>query len=230
MTGETQLQEIERPPSLSDIATEKLRAAICSGEFELGEALSEKKLAERLNISKTPIRHALAQMKVEGLVEVFPQKGTFVFTLKGTHLDRFFEHRFILETAALRLSYERNREALLATLEKISQKMERSKKKEDRLEYLNLDVQYHQCFFDMCDNPYLAESSSLIEAKVSAIRNHLGKNRIQTTKSLEEHKEMIVLLRSGKVDECIALLDFHIGRYHRTYNQTDGDTARTYLK
>ena len=66
MTGETQLQQIERPPSLSDIATEKLRAAISEGEFALGEALSEKKLAERLNISKTPIRHALAQMRVEG--------------------------------------------------------------------------------------------------------------------------------------------------------------------
>ena len=69
------MEEIERPPSLSDIATEKLRAAISEGEFALGEALSEQKLADRLNISKTPIRHALAQMKVEGLGRRLPAKG-----------------------------------------------------------------------------------------------------------------------------------------------------------
>lgn len=221
------MQQIERPPSLSDIATEKLRAAISEGEFALGEALSEKKLAERLNISKTPIRHALAQMRVEGLVEVFPQKGTFVFTLSGTDLERFSEYRLLLETEALRLSFARNREELIAALSRIWASMEEMRKADERAKYLELDVQFHRCFFSLCDNPYLEESYKLIEAKVSAIRTYLGKYRLQTTKSFEEHGEMIEALRAGNLDETIRIMDFHIGRYHRTFSREVDDITTT---
>nr|WP_321454671.1 GntR family transcriptional regulator [uncultured Cohaesibacter sp.] len=221
------MEEIERPPSLSDIATEKLRAAISEGEFALGEALSEQKLADRLNISKTPIRHALAQMKVEGLVEVFPQKGTFVFTLSGTDLERFSEYRFILETAALRLAFRRNREGLVAELASIWHKMEQAKKADKRSHYLDLDLQYHRALFELCDNQYLSESYRLIEAKVSAIRTYLGKDRVQTTKSFEEHGEMIEVLREGRIEEAISILDFHIGRYHRTFSPDIPDIAQS---
>nr|WP_319483410.1 GntR family transcriptional regulator [uncultured Cohaesibacter sp.] len=219
------MEEIERPPSLSDIATEKLRAAISEGEFALGEALSEQKLADRLNISKTPIRHALAQMKVEGLVEVFPQKGTFVFTLSGTDLERFSEYRFILETAALRLAFRRNSEGLVAELTSIWHQMERAKKADERSQYLELDLKYHRAMFALCDNHYLSESYRLIEAKVSAIRTYLGKERVQTTKSFEEHGEMIDALREGRIDDAIRTLDFHIGRYHRTFSADVADIA-----
>ncbi|WP_319411690.1 GntR family transcriptional regulator [uncultured Cohaesibacter sp.] len=224
------MEEIERPPSLSDIATEKLRAAISEGEFALGEALSEQKLAERLNISKTPIRHALAQMKVEGLVEVFPQKGTFVFTLSGTDLERFSEYRFILETAALRLAFQRNRDGLVAELERIWHKMEEAKRIDKRSHYLDLDLQYHRAMFEFCDNHYLSESYRLIEAKVSAIRTYLGRDRIQTTKSFEEHGEMIEVLRKGRIDEAITILDFHLGRYHRTFSRDVVDIAKSETK
>lgn len=223
----TQLEEIERPPSLSDIATEKLRAAISEGEFALGEALSEQKLADRLNISKTPIRHALAQMKVEGLVDVIPQKGTFVFTLSGTDLERFSEYRYILETAALRLAFERNRDGLVAELARIWEKMEEAKRVDKRSHYLDLDLQFHRAMFALCDNQYLAESYRLIEAKVSAIRTYLGRDRIQTTKSFEEHGEMIEVLREGKIEAAITILDFHIGRYHRTFSREVPDISQT---
>nr|WP_319515462.1 GntR family transcriptional regulator [uncultured Cohaesibacter sp.] len=223
----TQLEEIERPPSLSDIATEKLRAAISEGEFALGEALSEQKLADRLNISKTPIRHALAQMKVEGLVDVIPQKGTFVFTLSGTDLERFSEYRHILETAALRLAFERNRDGLVSELASIWEKMEEAKKIDKRSHYLDLDLQFHRAMFELCDNHYLSESYRLIEAKVSAIRTYLGRDRIQTTKSFEEHGEMIEVLRDGKIEAAINILDFHIGRYHRTFSRDVPDITQT---
>ncbi|WP_319529592.1 GntR family transcriptional regulator [uncultured Cohaesibacter sp.] len=213
------MQEITRPPSLSDIATEKLRIAIMNGEFKLGEALSEKKLADRLNISKTPIRHALAQMRVEGLVEVFPQKGSFVFTLSGMDLVRFSEHRVILETAALELAFERNLDALVSRLKGIWEKMLQAKKSSSIQKYLEMDIEFHRCFFQFADNSYLAESYSLIEAKISAIRTHLGRDVIQTDKSLEEHHEMVIALEKGDLDKCISVLEFHIGRYHRTYSE-----------
>nr|WP_321460894.1 GntR family transcriptional regulator [uncultured Cohaesibacter sp.] len=220
------IQEIERPPSLADIATEKLRSAIMNGEFELGEALSEKKLADRFNISKTPIRHALAQMKTEGLVAVYPQRGTFVFTLSGMDLVQFSEHRIILEREALSLSFERNHSALVAKLEKIWNQMQKANDAENIRKYLELDTRFHRCFFDLCENFYLSESYSLIEAKIAAIRTHLGRNRLQTDKSYKEHKEMLEALRSRDLALCQEILKYHIGRYLRTYSQDVEDIAK----
>ena len=220
------IQEIERPPSLADIATEKLRLAIMSGEFELGEALSEKKLADRFNISKTPIRHALAQMKTEGLVAVYPQRGTFVFTLSGMDLVQFSEHRIILEREALTLAFERNPSMLVSKLDKIWQQMQKANEAGNVRKYLELDTDFHRCFFDLCENFYLSESYVLIEAKIAAIRTHLGRNKQQTDKSYKEHKDLLETLRAGDLAKCQEILKFHIGRYLRTYSQDVEDIAK----
>ena len=150
-----------------------------------------------------------------------------MFTLSGTDLERFSEYRFILETAALRLAFQRNRDGLVAELSRIWSKMEEAKRIDKRSHYLDLDLQYHRALFELCDNHYLAESYRLIEAKVSAIRTYLGKDRIQTTKSFEEHGEMIEVLREGRVEDAITILDFHIGRYHRTFSRDVSDITQS---
>jgi DNA-binding GntR family transcriptional regulator len=74
------MHPITRPSSLKESVIERLRESIVTGELELGQPLSERALAERLNVSKTPVREALAQLRVEGLVLVYPQRGAYVFT------------------------------------------------------------------------------------------------------------------------------------------------------
>lgn len=215
------MQEIERPPSLSDIATDKLRQAIIKGEFKLGENLSENKLAERLCISKTPIRHALAQMRVEGLVEVFPQKGTYVFTFSSMDFIKFSEHRTILEQAAMRLSHQRNKDEMVKRLTKVVETMRPAHEKGEVTAYLDQDVEYHRIFLDLCDNNYLAEGYGLIEAKISALRTHLGQKFVQKNKSFDEHVQMLELLKADKVNEAAALLSEHIEGHTVAYSNDE---------
>ena len=99
--------EIERPLSLSQLVTDRLRESIIYGDLKLGEPVSEIKLGKSLKVSKTPVRHALAQLKLEGLVTVIPQKGTYIFTLSYSDLGHLNEHRAIIERNALRLSFKR---------------------------------------------------------------------------------------------------------------------------
>src|SRR6188474_950945 len=107
-SGGRQLKPIERPESLAESVVKRLREAIVSGDFELGQPLSERQLAELLEVSKTPVREAMAQLRLEGLIRILPQRGAFVFTLSQQEVVEICELRQALEASALRGAMERN--------------------------------------------------------------------------------------------------------------------------
>src|SRR5262245_59707869 len=115
---------IERPASLAAIALEQLRTAIIEGTLPIGSAISESQLAASLGISKTPVREALAQLRMEGLVTIVPQSGTFAFTLSAVEVIEICELRQTLEAAALHLAIERNRPHLVDGLAKVCAQMD----------------------------------------------------------------------------------------------------------
>ena len=65
--------------SLAEVAATKIRDAILSGHFRLGENISEDRLVDMLGVSRTPVRDAMALLAREGLVVVRPKRGSFVF-------------------------------------------------------------------------------------------------------------------------------------------------------
>src|SRR5215813_2782143 len=106
--------------STGDQVYAALRAAIVNAELEPGRRLSENELAERLGVSRTPVREALAQLRDERLIAIVPQLGTFVTLIStGSVADAAFV-REALETSAIRLAAERakasNLEAIQANL------------------------------------------------------------------------------------------------------------------
>lgn len=97
----------ERSKSQSFKALLGLRNLVLSGSFEPGERLSEVALAERLDISRTPLRAALARLEQEGLLEHIPSGG---YMVRGFTIDEVFdaiELRGVLEGTAARLAAER---------------------------------------------------------------------------------------------------------------------------
>ena len=149
------MEEINRPQSLKEIAAERIREAIVEGRLKMGESLSENFLAQNLQVSKTPIREALSLLNMEGLVNIVPQKGTFVFSMEKPEIIELCELRFALESLALRYSHERNREPFLKDLERLFKLMRKNQKKENQMKYLDLDDQFHKSFFNHCENRYM---------------------------------------------------------------------------
>jgi DNA-binding GntR family transcriptional regulator len=216
---------IKRPASLTEIALQKIRKAIVEGALPLGSAISEGQLAASLGISKTPVREALAQLRVEGLVTIVPQSGTFVFTLSATEVVEICELRQMLEAAGLRLALERNRARLIEGLADVCAGMDKVRAAGDERAYLRLDSAFHEQFFANCGNRYFAEAYARIVPKVAALRTHLAIRPDHTRMSYQEHKQILRAIEDKRDKELMSILDKHIERTRSAYTRNIEDIA-----
>ena len=92
---------------LRDVVFNTLRQAILKGELEPGERLMEIQLAERLGVSRTPIREAIRKLELEGLVLMIPRKGAEVAKISARSLRDVLEVRRALEELAIELACQR---------------------------------------------------------------------------------------------------------------------------
>jgi len=217
--------KFERPRSLAQTVLSHLRSSIVHGDLELGQLLSERRLADELGVSKTPVREALAQLRNEGLVRIFPQRGAFVFTLSAREVSELCEFRSALETAALNLAMSRNPAAFATALAPIVSEMAAAQRRGDQRAYLELDTRYHATFFDHCDNRYLRECYERNVGMIAALRTHLAIKPLHTKLSFQEHRQMLETIRKGDVATTLATLDEHIGRTRKTYSAEIEDIA-----
>ena len=204
------MKGITRPQSLKEIAADQIRDAIIKGRLKMGEALSENYLAQTLEVSKTPIREALFLLRIEGLVDIVPQRGTFVFSMGKAEIVQFSELRFGLESLAIRFSFERNRQSLLDQMGRLIDQMKKNLDESQMDRYLEIDNAFHNLFFELCENKYIEETYRLINAKIAALRNCTSGTAKATQKSFSDHQTMQLLLKEGQIQKTIELLDQHI--------------------
>lgn len=208
---------LERPRSLTSLATERIRAMIVKGDLPLGSSISERGISADLKVSKTPVREALAQLRQEGLVTIVPQSGARVFTLSAREVREICVFRKALETAALQLAMAEKPAFLLRDLEAIEAKMRKALEKGEVRKYLELDTSFHLAFFANCGNSYLQNVYGLYSGKIAALRTHLANKPQHTSLSLKEHSEIVEAVRKGNVTALIDVLERHIGRTQETY-------------
>lgn len=216
---------IARPKSLAGLVADQIREAIVEGRYSLGEALSENSLTETLGTSKTPVREALTLLKHEGLVNIIPQKGTFVFTMSVDDITELSTYRFALESMALDLSLINSRELLVKDLIGCQHVMASAYNNSDMREYLQLDDSFHQILFRYCNNQFLTQGYNSIRYKVAALRTHLAQHPTHTAKSSGEHESFIKLIEADDIIAAKKLMLKHVSRGDRTYADGIQDIA-----
>lgn len=201
----------ERPPApLATLVTDRLRAEIVEGALGFGDALSEAKIARRLEVSRTPVREAFARLELEGLVRTEPQYGTYVFTMDREQFAQISELRAILECAALRLAATRDRAGLLARWETLVGELDRAAETGDVRAYSRADGAFHDALFEHCGNPHLETARKPFAARLAAIRNRLGLSDAHVARSRAEHAALLAELAGGRTEAAADLLRRHI--------------------
>jgi DNA-binding GntR family transcriptional regulator len=219
-------------PNLTRIAYEKIRAAIVYGPLDLGEPLSENALAKALGMSKAPVRAAMSELRLKGLVEVVPQSGTYVFSPTRQDIADLCDFRFLLEGQALEASVQQNAPALVAAMEAVVQAM-RAAGSEERTETRHLDSEYHLLFVKYCGNRYLADAYETIGHRVEALRHRFMHTMVFRQKAMTEHAELVDLIAAGRVAKAVSMLGEHIARtkqFHLGVNWSQGRSRRSDYK
>lgn len=197
--------------SLTQRVTERIRQAILDGEVELGDALSEDKLATTLGVSRSPVRQALAILEQQGLIDVRPQRGSFVFTPNLQDIRDLCEFRRMIETDALRLAMERGRAETIGAMRAAADRMRIALETGDSPRVAQADEDYHRGLLANSGNPYLLKAYELFAGKVAALRSHRSIRQTHVVAN-QEHYAIVEMLEAGELPGALEALGAHVLR------------------
>jgi len=208
---------ITRPQSLTALVVDELRARIVDGRLRLGEHLSENTLAAELGISKTPVREALLQLKLERLVDVLPQRGSYVFQLGAEEVIKVSELREMLEVEAAAAAIKRNHAQLLTRMSDVLRDMRKAYSAGDNAAYRTIDGDFHRTIIDLCGNSFVSDAYGPIGLRIQALRSRLSDEAALNRLSFRDHCDMVRLIKSGEVTRLQKLLRAHIRQTAQSY-------------
>ncbi|MEG0371373.1 MAG: GntR family transcriptional regulator, partial [Clostridium sp.] len=126
----------------------KVREDILDGIYKAGENLIEMRLAEELNVSRTPVREAIRQLELEGLVESIPNKGVIVKGISSKDMKDIYKIRLLLEGLAARWSVKEISDDNIKELQETYELMEFYTNKEDIENIEKLNTQFHKIIYE----------------------------------------------------------------------------------
>lgn len=218
--------KIERPSSVTELVLERLREDIIQDQFAMGAKISEAQLSEYYGVTKAPVRAATLRLAGEGLLEVRPQSGTYVFNPTKKEVRALCELRVALETEALRLAFERDAEALARRFAVLTAKMETTIEEDDRIGYQYLDMQFHDALFEIADSPMLFDTyQSKVVSRISALRFRFSRLSAHHPESINQHKQLQEAIASGDHELAQEILRKHVSYSESYYSTVIQDTG-----
>lgn len=221
------IKPVERSPGLVEQVYEALRAQLRGGELEVGQPLQELQLAERLGVSRTPVREAMARLASEGLLATERRSYT-VPALTRRDIDDIYELRFLLEPAALRriapLTADR---AVRASIDAALADAASAHRDGDSAGFRDANVRYRAAWLALVPNPRLVRTIELYADHMQHIRAlTLGDAGVRAI-VLRGLQRITAALAAGDGDAAAAALHAHLTEARRAFLQATGLDAET---
>ena len=195
---------------LRDVLFKTLRQAILKGELEPGERLMEIQLAERLGVSRTPIREAIRKLELEGLVLMIPRKGAEVAKISENNLRDVLEVRRSLEELAIDLACQRMTEEELSELKKTEERFAKAIQTGEVMEIAQTDESYHEIIYNSTKNQKLVQILNNLREQMYRYRLEYIKDEDKRQILLVEHDHIIKALSLRHVQEAKMAIREHI--------------------
>lgn len=195
---------------LRDVVFNTLRQAIITGEFAPGERLMEISLANRLGVSRTPVREAIRKLELEGLVIMIPRKGAQVARITEKNLRDVIEIRTVLEEFAAVLACERIDQSGLHDLRQAHEGFIRSVENGDILDIVDKDETFHDTIFRATNNDRLISIINNLREQFYRYRMEYVKDIRQRSNLVEEHRELLDAISSRDSIKAKELMKTHL--------------------
>jgi DNA-binding GntR family transcriptional regulator len=201
---------------LRDVVATELRRQILDGTLRQGERLIEDRLAERLGVSRNPIREALRMLEAEGFLDVTARRGCFVATLSADQADDLFEVRLVMEPLGARLaasdagSPQNASGARIARMKEILTEVATNPAAKDLDTLAGLHTELHSLIFEMTSNSYLiAIAIPMVKRGQWLLRQNAP---LRTPAAWSQHHELIAAIEAGDPDLAEAIARHHVLR------------------
>ncbi|MBI4663514.1 MAG: GntR family transcriptional regulator [Verrucomicrobia bacterium] len=206
---------------LTDQIYEALRQSMLDGELHPGERLDTRRIAQDFGVSQAPVRHAVAMLAKDGLLEVRPRSGTFVENLTAGHLSEIMDIRRALELLACESAVKEVKETDIAHLRRFIREIRESvdprEVSQSAAKFHDLlNTAFHEAFVNLSGNKRLVQLYSTLEvhqhmARVHARFSDWGKS---VTTEADQHSAIVAALEDRNLDRLRRAVKRHV-RYSR---------------
>jgi DNA-binding GntR family transcriptional regulator len=198
---------LKKHQTLREQIVSSLRDSIIKGELNPGQKLTEPELAEKLGISRTPIREAFRQLESEGFLTVIPRRGAVVSRITKKEIVDFYELKSLLESYAARIAAEQITEKGIEKLKRINEQLTVLAEKGDVEAFFWKNDEFHNTFISYCGNEKLLEFRGHMVQRFMRFR--LGALSVpgRLMDSVRQHKTIISALseKDGSLAEAVVL-------------------------
>ena len=195
---------------LRDVVFNTLRQAILKGELKPGERLMEIALAEKLGVSRTPIREAMRKLELEGLVVMIPRRGAQVANITEKDLNDVLEVRITLENMAIEKACANMTDADIRKLEQAAEVFQTSTAEGDLVKMAEADVNFHEVIYEAADNKRLMQVLNNLREQIYRYRVEYLKEGETRDVLVKEHEELTKAIRERDVERAKQLSFQHI--------------------
>lgn len=195
---------------LRDVVFNTLRQAILRGELKPGERLIEIQLANKLGVSRTPIREALRKLELEGLVNMVPRKGAEVADITEKSLRDVLEVRKALEELSVQLACEKITEEEIEELKRVAERFKDTLDDQDVTKIAEADVAFHDVIYTATDNQKLILLLNNLREQMYRYRVEYLKKEEAYPQLIAEHEELIDNISKRNKEEATRIMCEHI--------------------
>jgi len=194
-----------------DKALQYLRETVLADPAVQGTFLSELELAERIGISRTPVREALLLLVADGLVELLPGRGAYVPPLSGRQIRELMELRGLIERHAATRALAAGAVPLPALRSALAEQAELAATGEDAGAFIDRDVRFHQALVDAAGSDLLARTYAGLrvrQRRLGIAALHRSAHRQQAV--CQEHERIVTALADGDEPAALRAIDEHL--------------------
>lgn len=208
--------ETEEYLPLREVVFKTLRQAILTGELKPGEPLMEVKLAEKLGVSRTPIREAIRKLELDGLVVIKPRRSACVASITKEDLTDVLEVRRVLEKLSIELCCRKRTGQDVVLLKESLEKFKQSIKKNDLTEIAVTDVQFHETIYNATGNKRLCQILYNLREQMYRYRLEYIKDEQTRKQLIIEHEKILWAIEQRDEKKAVEAILLHIDNQQRT--------------
>ncbi|MDD3393654.1 MAG: GntR family transcriptional regulator [Anaerotignum sp.] len=201
---------------LRDVVFNTLRDAILTGKLVPGERLMENQLADKLGVSRTPVREALRMLALENLVELVPRKGAQVLDMSEKDIINILEVRGALESLATSIACVKMEKEDLLEIKKVEVEFERAIAENDLERIIQLDEDFHDLILKSTDNDKLTQIYQNLRTQLYRYRMAHLKADSAIPAVVAHHRGILRAIENHDADEGATVAHGHI-KYHTEF-------------